>query len=348
MLYLAKSCFIGLSVFSLMACSSNQSRPVDEYPYPLHYNTTAVKLGEQSPLSSYDDLTLKRNWAFASCIAKTFKDNERVREDAYSAANGYFNFASGIDIYSHLANLAEDYLKGQAYHTLEGRTEIKLLKCIDFFHSAELRDMLVLDDRLNQQFQAMRDKSNAMDSNRLRQQLNAYDFRQKGPALTHALYLMELALDNRNFAVVQLLLELGVNPDEETQSYGSTLDFVFRKDDDPSYLAAMLNGGLSPNHTHPGQPPMLHRAIAGGGLNQVKLLVQHGSDINAKNSQGISALAAAINSGKPDIALYLVEQGAAFNADMIQIVQSATNSTKYPLYIELHERMTEKSIHFFP
>jgi len=340
MAYPAKSCFIGLFTFSLMACSSNQSTSPSEYADPPHDNVAAVQSGEQSPLSRYDDFTLKRNWALSSCIAKTFEDNEPVREDALRAANGYFNFADGLDIYSHLADLAEDYLKGQAYHGLEDGKEIKLLKCIDFFHSAELRNMLLLDDKLNQQFQAIRE-SNTVDTDSLRQQLNAYDFRQKGPALTQALYLMEFALDNRRFVLVHLLLELGVNPDEETQSYGSILDLAFIKDD-PSYLAAMLDGGLSPNHTHPGQPPMLHRAIAGGGLDQVKLLLQRGSDINAKDSQGISALDAAINSDKPDIALYLVEQGATFNAETMQAVQSAINSSKHPLYIELHERMTER------
>jgi len=345
--YPAKSCFIGLFAFSLMACSSNQPTPPSEYPYPLHYDVAAVKSGKQSPLSSYDDFTLKRNWALASCIAKTFKDNEPLREDARSAAGGYFNFGTGLDIYSHLANLAEDYLTGQAYHTLEGRTEIKLLKCIDFFHSAELRAMLMLDDRLHQQFQAIRE-NNYIDTDMLRQQLSTYDFRQKGLPLTHALYLMEFALDNQQFEVVKLLVELGVNPDEETQSYGSTLDFAFRTDDDPRYLKAMLDGGLSPNHAHPGQPPLLHRAIARGGLNQVQLLVQRGSDINAVDSQGISALVAAIESSKPDIALYLVKQGAAFNAETMQVVQALINRTNQPLYIELHERMTEKSARSFP
>jgi len=347
MLYPAKSCFIGLFACSLMACSSKQPTAPSEYPYPLHYDVAAVKSGEQSPLSSYDDFTLKRNWAFASCIAKTFNDNEPVREDARSAAGGYFNFGTGLDIYSHLANLAEEYLTGQAYHTLEGRTEIKLLKCIDFFHSAELRDMLMLDDRLNQQFQAIRE-NNRIDTDTLRQQLSTYDFRQKGLPLTHALYLMEFALDNQQFEVVKLLVELGVNPDEETQSYGSTLDFAFRADDDPRYLKAMLDGGLSPNHTHPGQQPLLHRAIASGGLNQVQLLVQRGSDINALNHQSISALAAAIQSSKPDIALYLVEQGATFNTETIQAVQAIIDSTKQPLYIELHQRITEKSARSFP
>jgi len=345
MQYLKQAFLIGALSFLLIACSSNKPLPANEYPYKLHYDVAAVSAGEQSPLSSYDPITLWRNWALASCLAKTFNDNEELREDAYRAASGYFNFGSGLDIYSHLSGLAELYLKGQPYHRLEDQKTIKLLKCIDFFHSAELRDMLMLEDKLDRQFKAIKAQQGTIDTSELRKQLSQYDLRQKGLPLTHALYLMEWALDKEQFAVVALLLDLGVNPDNETQSYGSTLDLAFRKDQGLRYLKAMLDGGLSPNHGYPGQEPMLHRAIAGDGVNQVKLLVERGSAINAPNSQGISPLTAAINSGKIDIAIYLVEQGALFNTQTVKTVQSAIEhsgqSFNRPL-TELHELMLRK------
>jgi len=305
---LSQSSLIGLLSALLMACSSPQA-PKSQYPYPLTYDVAAVKLGEKSPLNSYDDFTLRRNWAFASCIAKTFNDNQAVREDAYSAAGGYFNAGSGLDIYSHLAELAEQYLSGTPYFTLENKKEIKLLKCIDFFHSAELRDMLILEKQLSAQFKTIRENPHR-DNNGLRQQLSEYNLREKGPALSHALYLIEFALEHEQLDLIQLLLDLGVNPDKETLGYGSPLELAFTQQD-ARYLKAMLDGGLSPNHNYLGQEPMLHRAIASGSLKQVQLLVQRGTDINAKNSQGISALSAAIKSGKTDIAQYLIEQGAA-------------------------------------
>jgi len=126
--------------------------------------------------------------------------------------------------------------------------------------------------------------------------------------------LMWFAIARENFDAIRTLVDLGVNPDKQlADGIGSALDFAFMKHDDTRYLEAMLDGGLSPNHQHPDRLPILHRGVF-GGLEHVKLLLRRGTRINERTANvGYTALDEAIDRVKPDIAMYLLQQGADFN-----------------------------------
>jgi len=144
----------------------------------------------------------------------------------------------------------------------------------------------------------------------LKQLARGQDLSQKGE---QDMDLMWFAIARENFDAIRTLVELGVDPEKQpADGIGTALDFAFMKPGDTRYLEAMLDGGLSPNYAD--NPPMLHRGVA-GGLAHVKLLLQRGTrlDDRTPNVRG-TALLEAIDMVEPDIAIYLLQQGADFNA----------------------------------
>ena len=171
--------------------------------------------------------------------------------------------------------------------------------------------------------------------------------------------LMWFAIARENFDAIRTLVELGVNPDEQTaEGIGSALQFTFMKHDDTRYLKAMFDGGLSPNHQHPDYHLMLQRGVF-GGLEHVKLLLQRGTHINARDSIGRTALDEAISRRKPDIGIYLVHQGADFNtyttvgSSTTWGVHLAINGTRpgnpiHNKFVELRDLMIRKGAKWPP
>jgi len=158
------------------------------------------------------------------------------------------------------------------------------------------------------------------DMARLKQLAQGQDLGRKGE---RDMDLMWFAFMRENFDAIRTLVELGVNPDEQlAQGVGSALQGAFMKHEDTRYLRAMLDGGLSPNHRSSNYGLMLHRGVF-GGLEHVKLLLQRGADIDARNSIGGTVLNEAISSRKPDIAIYLVQQGVGFNTYTVNGVSPA-------------------------
>ena len=60
----------------------------------------------------------------------------------------------------------------------------------------------------------------------------------------------------------------------------------------------------------------LHSAAAGRDLAMVRLLIDHGAEVNARQQAGATALHSAAASGKVDIAAVLIAHGADVNAKM--------------------------------
>lgn len=136
--------------------------------------------------------------------------------------------------------------------------------------------------------------------------------------------LIWFAILHEKFDAISALIRLGVNPDTQiAEGLGSALDWAFIKHDDLHYLKAMLDGGLDPNYKRPDNYTlMLQRGVA-GGLEHVKLLLSRGTRINDQNNIGRTALLESITRVKPDIAAYLIEHGADFNAATVNGVTPA-------------------------
>ncbi|WP_313297523.1 ankyrin repeat domain-containing protein [Diaphorobacter sp.] len=126
--------------------------------------------------------------------------------------------------------------------------------------------------------------------------------------------------DQLNMEAVKTLVSLGADPAAQPiRDFGSPFDVVFTSRKNPEdtlglrLLQAMLDGGLSPNHTAGGSMTLLQKAARSGNefaLDMVKLLLQRGANINARDRIGGSALYDAMTAANPHIAPYLVQHGA--------------------------------------
>ena len=135
--------------------------------------------------------------------------------------------------------------------------------------------------------------------------------------------LMWFAMGRLNYPAVQTLVALGVDPDTQiAQGVGTALAYTMMPRNDPNdqtgirLLRAMLDGGLSPSYETPSHDPLLQRAAGPWGtMAAVQLLVERGTDVNARDSIGGTALSGSITAMNPEIALYLVNHGADFNTN---------------------------------
>jgi len=175
------------------------------------------------------------------------------------------------------------------------------------------------------------------DMAQLKQLGRGQDLSQKGDK---DMDLLWFAIARENFDAIRTLVELGVNPEKQlADGIGTALDFAFMKHDDTRYLEAMLDGGLSPNYSD-NPPPMLHRGVF-GGLEHVKLLLQRGTRLDARTANvGRTALHEAISRVKPDIAIYLLQQGADFNVYTVNGVTPA-----WAVYLEVKDGQPGNPIH---
>ena len=127
--------------------------------------------------------------------------------------------------------------------------------------------------------------------------------------------LLWYAIQEDSLDSIRVLVELGSQPDEQIVSgIGSVIDYAIFHDD-TRFLEAMLDGGLDVDHQLDESLTLLHRAAGpGGGLDHVQALVKRGAKINARSQVNVTPLLEAIDTSKPDVAEYLVKQGADVNA----------------------------------
>lgn len=124
--------------------------------------------------------------------------------------------------------------------------------------------------------------------------------------------LLWFAIQEKNFEAIKILVKGGANPEDHVvQGLGTAVAFSLHNKD-LRFLTAMLDGGLSVNHKTMHGTPLIQRAAGADGatLHHVKLLVERGANLEAKDSLGETALVAAIDTHQPERAIYLVEQGA--------------------------------------
>ncbi|MDX5627148.1 MULTISPECIES: T6SS amidase immunity protein Tai4 family protein [unclassified Brenneria] len=81
-----------------------------------------------------------KNYALSTCLAQGYH-SEEVKNDAAAVASGYLEFGN-YSLEAHIAtrNLAKKFLAKQ-YGSQSGEPMITA-KCIDFYHSKELRDLV--------------------------------------------------------------------------------------------------------------------------------------------------------------------------------------------------------------
>jgi ankyrin repeat protein len=80
----------------------------------------------------------------------------------------------------------------------------------------------------------------------------------------------------------------------------------------------LLDAGADPNIASNNQLKVapLHSACAISNYEIAELLIKHGADVNAKQTQGVTPLHSAAHNGQPALAKLLIENGADLNARM--------------------------------
>jgi Ankyrin repeats (many copies) len=129
---------------------------------------------------------------------------------------------------------------------------------------------------------------------------------------------LESCLATKKFNHVIFLLDQGANVNNKNKhSYFSpltTLSLVSANDTDQITAARlakiMISKGADLHYRDKDGDGELHAAAGVGNLAIVKLLVELGMDINAKNEAGLSPLGAAEKNNKPEVVEFLKSKGA--------------------------------------
>jgi len=313
------------------------------------------------PIATYDRETMWKNWALSACISEIYKGNQQVEKDTRYALYAYFELGEGLEIYSQINELLKSYLKNDPYlgHTNEsgellligGNDEIKIMKCIDFYISEELNSFINHHVELSDQVDLMNEAIRINDMDKLRNLFRNKDLNDK-QFIPMTVDLLAISIDLKNFEAIKTLIELGVNPDAENSSTESALQYAIKFNiNDDRYLKAMLYGGLSPNYKDSNDISLLHRAVLSAPestkiivernsnhntkkkknnikeksnfLGYVKLLVELGAEVNAKDNNGKTALDYAIEEHKTDIAFYLIDNKAKFSDYTAELIYEA-------------------------
>lgn len=156
--------------------------------------------------------------------------------------------------------------------------------------------------------------------------------------------LLQMAVMNENFRSVQILSELGADPNiEDTYDGSSSLIEAVKIGSiggihgkaDSRYLELLLKHGGNPNAEEreknvlgedKGSTTALLLACESGIFGYVKMLVDAGANINQVNKLAQSPLYYALLSQNPDIVNYLIEKGVNYKSPLDQ---SADGSYKF-------------------
>lgn len=117
-------------------------------------------------------------------------------------------------------------------------------------------------------------------------------------------------LDPARLAIVRELVRLGADVHAEFPLLSTPLEFALLAES-PLFLEAMLDGGVSPDaRVQKGQTPSVFLVANEHGDARLRLLVERGADVNARDAMGNTALMEALYAGQLDQVEYLLDHGA--------------------------------------
>lgn len=155
-----------------------------------------------------------------------------------------------------------------------------------------------------------------------------------------------------NLAGMEALLKAGADPNQK--SLGGVSAFTWAAGGDkPKQFELLLRYGGNPNANDTGkiEDRPLSRAAAQGRLENVKLLVAAGADVNAHDERNENAAVLAISvTGNYEIAAYLLKQG--FKNDLTKLARTAeirqipVDSDMRPWREEVIATLKERGVQF--
>jgi ankyrin repeat protein len=122
------------------------------------------------------------------------------------------------------------------------------------------------------------------------------------------------AVRRDDLETAQLLIRAGASVAVPTR-YGVTPLYLASVNGNAVMIDALLRGGADPNSANPGGETVLMTAARTGKVDAVKLLIDRGAAVNAKETvRGQTALMWAVLENHPDVVQLLLAKGADINA----------------------------------
>lgn len=151
-----------------------------------------------------------------------------------------------------------------------------------------------------------------------------------------------------NLVGIEKLLKLGANPNQSMES-GDSPVWLAAGDTGSAILGLMLRHGGDPNISS-GKETALVTAAMNGRLENVKLLLQYGADMNRDDGFENTAATKAAAQGNFDIVVFLLEQGYQRNllrlARFVEIRQVPTDSEWYRWKLKAMKMLEDRGIKF--
>ncbi|ORM68240.1 hypothetical protein HA48_20775 [Pantoea wallisii] len=139
--------------------------------------------------------------------------------------------------------------------------------------------------------------------------------------------------DRRKLVIVSDLVRAGANPLQKIPDMGSAAE-ASAKSDDPVFIAALIDGGMSPN-AEVEDTPIIFGAASEHSLKVMSYLVKMGADVNKKDSLGQTVLIECLSGFQLDNVIWLLEHGAdprvttdngwGFNNMLAKIIERQSN-----------------------
>src|SRR5437870_1297030 len=128
------------------------------------------------------------------------------------------------------------------------------------------------------------------------------------------------AVRQDDLETAQLLIRAGAKVDASTR-YGVTPLYFGCVNGNAAMIDALLRAGADPNSANPGGETALMTASRTGKLDAVKLLIDRGAAVNAKESvRGQTAVMWAVLENHPDVVKFLLAHGVDVNAQTNVVV----------------------------
>ena len=102
--------------------------------------------------------------------------------------------------------------------------------------------------------------------------------------------LLVLALEFDNYSTVNLLLDLGANPNVANQAGSTPLHYAAHPTTPIAIASALLQCGANVNAINCIRNTPLHLAVMNKNKDVINLLIAHGANVNIKNRDGLTPL----------------------------------------------------------
>lgn len=112
------------------------------------------------------------------------------------------------------------------------------------------------------------------------------------------------------YQIIATLLANGADPKASLGPSIGSIVYMALRADTPNLLRVLLQGGLDPNWMYTGDTPMIFATAKDNLLPQLKVLVEHKANVNARDSLGKTVLFEATMIRQWDVVDYLLAHGA--------------------------------------